>query len=131
MITERAVEPWAVVEDLDVPEDFAFCFGARGEDPISSKFAFERSPEALHPGVVVAVTRPPHTRDDLMMAQQFAVGIAGILASTIRVVEQPGRGPLCLDGALESTRHPPGGAWCQPPPQPTILRLQASSTPAT
>ena len=89
VITERAVEPLSVVEDLDVPEDFAFRFGARGEDPILNEFAFERGPEALHPGVVVAVARPAHAGHHAVAAQQLAVRLAGVLAAAVRVVEQP------------------------------------------
>ena len=68
VITERAVEPRAVGRRLRCTRRFRFRLGARGEDPILDEFAFERGPEALHFGVVVAVGRPAHARDDLMTA---------------------------------------------------------------
>ena len=40
---ERAVEAHAVVEDFDVREDRAFCFGAGREDVIADEFGFARA----------------------------------------------------------------------------------------
>ena len=107
--TECAVEPLSVVKDFDVVEDRAFRLGAGGVDLPVDEFGFQRRPEALHPGVVVAVARPAHARDRTVGAQQFPVGVAGVLAAAIRVVEQPGRGPMRLDRPLEGTGDQRGG----------------------
>ena len=103
------MEPHAVVEDLDVAENRAFCFGTGGEDAPVDEFGFQRGPEALHFGVVVAVACPTHPRSDTVGAQKLAVRLAGVLAATVGVVEQPARGPLRLDRPLEGAGDQSGG----------------------
>ena len=83
------MEPLAVVEGFDVIEDRARRLGAAGEGASVHEFFFERAPEALHRGVVVAVASAAHARRHVPGGQMLAVRLAGVLATAVGVVEQP------------------------------------------
>ena len=76
---------------------------------IADEFVFERGPEALHLGVIIAVGSATHARDHAVAAQQRAVGVAGVLAAVVGVVEQPAGGlliTLCLRAGLPRQWRP-------------------------
>ena len=83
------MEPLAVVEDFDVVEEGAGRLGTALKMGAVDEFFLERAPEALHGGVVVAVASAAHARRDFPGGEMLAVRLAGVLASSVGVVEQP------------------------------------------
>src|ERR1035437_2341140 len=78
-----------VVEDVDVLVN-----GGRGRMAVEeagyvNELGLYGRKETLRHGVVPAVTLSAHTRTDAGCRKGFAVIVAGVLASPIRVVDQP------------------------------------------
>jgi hypothetical protein len=72
----------ALVEHIGlgiVPRPIGFACGALG---------LQRREEALHRCIVTAMTRPAHRAGDAMIGHQPLELLAGVLAATIRVVQQ-------------------------------------------
>src|SRR5215510_8757065 len=115
-VAERGMAPAAVVESFDVLEH-----RATGLDPGLppagvNQFDFERSEETLRHRVVPAVAAAAHAAPDPVQRQQLLVVVAGVLAATIRMMQQPWcrlalseRGPQCLqrEAALEPLAQRP------------------------
>src|SRR5260370_29928592 len=86
-VTERAVEPRAVVKDFDPLEDGGAGFHPCGELATMHQFAFEAAPEAFHGGVVIAVAAPAHAGHGSGLRQPLPVGSAGALAALVGAME--------------------------------------------
>ncbi len=50
-------------------------------------FRLERTKEALHDGIVVAVACSAHADGEVVLSEQILVGVSGILAATIGVMQ--------------------------------------------
>ena len=77
-------------DHLTVLDDLPFRIVAGSVVPGGHAFTLERPEEALHPGVVPAITVAAHTGGDAVSGQQQRVPRRGILAAAIRVVQEPG-----------------------------------------
>ena len=80
--------PFPVVEDLQ-----EFKQGSPGlftgmRDGSMNAFVFDRAKKGLGDGMIVTVPPSAHAHRDLDLFEHLAIGPAGLLASTIRVVEQ-------------------------------------------
>jgi hypothetical protein len=105
LVTERAVEPRAVVKNFDPLEDGGAGFGVGGEGAAMDQFAFEAAPEAFHGGVVVAVATSTHARHGPRLGQALPVIAAGVLDALIGVMEQSAVGTALRE------RHVERGQW--------------------
>ena len=80
----------AVVERLDVLEDRRSRFLSRLEDTKIHEFELQGRKEALDDGVVPTIAAAAHAAGDAAHVQQILVVLAGVLAPTVRVVQQSG-----------------------------------------
>ena len=48
---------------------------------------FEGAKETLHDGVVIAIASAAHADDDGVLSEQFLVGVSGVLAAAIRMMQ--------------------------------------------
>ena len=76
-------------EHLTVLDDLPFRVVAGRVVPRGHVFTLERPEEALHPGVVPAITVAAHTGGDAVSGEQQLVPRGGIRAAAIRVVQEP------------------------------------------
>ena len=99
------MEPLAVVKEFDPFKDGGLGFRVGDELAAMDEFAFEAAPEAFHGGIVIAVAGSAHAGDDPGPHELLPVGGTGVLAATIRMMDQPRRWPALLQ------RHLQGGQW--------------------
>ena len=89
-IVQLFLESLPIVEKLyvfcDLPDGFLPCL----EMALKDKFSLQGSPEAFHWGVVIAIPLTAHGCPHSEPVNQPTVLLGTILASTIRVVDQPG-----------------------------------------
>ena len=88
MITERAVEPHAVVKDFDPLEDGRAGFATRGELAAMNEFAFQSAPKTFHHRVVITVTASAHAGNDSGLGESLPVSGTGVLFPAITVMHQ-------------------------------------------
>src|SRR5215813_10300211 len=93
-VAERGVQPASVVDLVNeagkIRGDVLECFVVHKVDG----FDLQRLDEAFGLGVVVGVSTPAHRADEPMLCEQLAVSLAGILRTSIRVMDTaPGRLP--------------------------------------
>src|SRR5215831_9260811 len=93
-VAERGVQPASVVDLVNeagkIRGDVLECFVVHKVDG----FDLQRLDEAFGLGVVVGVPTPAHRADEPMLCEQLAVSLAGILRTSIRVMDTaPGRLP--------------------------------------
>ena len=81
----------AIVEYLDVIEDFGARLGAGQEESAINQFQLEGAPEAFHGGVVVAVALAAHRGHQAGLAERMTEISAGVLDAAIGMEEQMGR----------------------------------------
>src|SRR5580692_3606892 len=101
LITQSAVEPFWVIEGFDVIEDGRAGRLMGREVVVVQPFGFESAPERFHGGIVVAVSRSAHAWMQAAGTQQRPVGAAGILASPVGMVEEPGGGTAINECLLQ------------------------------
>ncbi len=95
----------AVVEDVDVLSDGVLGLVMSVELTPLDQLVLERVPEAFCGNVVVAASRAAHAGDDTVGGEGGAVVVAGLLAVTVAVVDEP-RGRLTVDdGQGEGLEH--------------------------
>lgn len=99
-VSECAVDPAPIVEDLDVVKDAGLGCLSSCIALMMGKFRFEQREEALHGCIIVAVTDTTHADVDLVLGQEPLIVAAGVLATPIRMVQEL----LCSDGAT-TKRH--------------------------
>src|SRR5690606_8428732 len=90
-VAERRVETLAIVEHLDVIEEggVQLCVGRPGL--AVDELVLQRAEEALGDGVVPAISLAAHADLDAGLGESLAVGAARVLASPVRMMEQPRR----------------------------------------
>jgi hypothetical protein len=88
MEIERAVGALAIVEAFDVIEYMGFGFTAGEKFTSVNELQFQRAPEALHRGVVVAIAPAAHGSDEARVLEGVAVLSAGVLNAAIGVKEE-------------------------------------------
>jgi hypothetical protein len=99
------VEPLSIIKDFNVVKEGGLCLEVVGEILVLDQFGFERAPEGFPGGIVVAVAGGAPAQDDLPAMQQLLEGAAGILESSIRMVEEPGGGPAHPEGLAQGFFH--------------------------
>src|SRR5215510_9317479 len=86
-VAERGVQPASVVDLVNeagkIRGDVLECFVVHQVDG----FDLQRPDEAFGLGVVVGVSTPAHRADEPMLCEQPAVSLAGILRTSIRVMD--------------------------------------------
>jgi len=87
------VEAPRVVERLDVVEDCRARLGARGPRVVVDQLVLQGAEEAVDHRIVGAVAFPTHAGHEAVPCEQRLVGRGSVLASLIRMVGQPRRGP--------------------------------------
>ena len=75
-----------IVPAFNISEQFRSSGVAIHKDPVGT-FRLERGEKAFHHGIVVTITAPTHADRDLKIGQELLVGIAGVLASLIGMME--------------------------------------------
>ena len=110
-----------ILKAFDEPEDRATCLELCPEPAPLEKFAFERGKEAFAHGAVIGVSHRNHRGAHTRATTALAKLDRRVLRTLIGVMDHPA-GPPCLE------RHVQGEGVAID--QPTIRRLQASSTTA-
>jgi hypothetical protein len=100
-ITQGAVEPFWVIERFDVIEDGQTSLVAVLEVLLMERFGFEGAPKRLHGSVVVAIALSTHAGTDMSGAKQGAEGGAGVLNSTIGMMEETRRRAAGAHGLVQ------------------------------
>ena len=110
------MSPLAIIEDLDVFEERGSGLTLGGEPGSVHELGFKRTEEALHRGIVEAITLTAHGDLDVVEPEQLAIVATGVLGATIRVVDRsPWRSPvsdrhlqrILAKGALQTFGHRP------------------------
>ena len=118
-----------IVAAFDKLEDRHACLDLGAQAAAVEQFAFARGKEAFAPGMVAAIAdgtpRGPHAG----LLATSAKGERGILAAVIGMVNHARRSPL-PQGRVECREYQFGAQIWVAIAQPTILRLQVSSTSA-
>src|SRR6185437_8568191 len=91
-VAERGVTALAVIPNLDVLEDRQTRDRSRHPDLAVEQFDLERREEALGHGVVEAVSDRAHRPHEASPLELLAESQGRVLATVIRVMDQPGRG---------------------------------------
>ncbi len=86
-----------IIEHLDVFEDVLSRLVPCAVLTRVDEFTLERPEEALHAGIVPTVPPSRHAAGHPVCREQLLVGRGGILAASIRVVQQPGVGGATAD----------------------------------
>ena len=90
-IGESGVHPLLVVEEFNVVKEHRDGFLSRGWDAIAKvieALGLERTPEALHQSIVVAVALAGHALLYFLLFQKKPERFAGILGALIRVMQR-------------------------------------------
>src|SRR5712671_3722141 len=103
MIAQARVDTLFVVEALDVAGHGGVEFEVTRVASMVCEFSLERVEEALHVGVVLAVTRPIHAGHD-------AVGLEVVLVAVGRVLDATSS-PRCA-GRTSPSRSPGSASAC-------------------
>ena len=73
-----------------------------GEIPLAiNPFTFKQGEEAFHGRVIETIPFRTQRASDAVLPQQRLKSVAGVLASTVGMIEQPGRGTAPLSGHLK------------------------------
>ena len=83
------MSPLPVIEQLTIRRDLAPGLLPRGIPPVVHQLIFQRAPDTLHRGVVIAVALPTHGRGQAKLPQLILIVLGTILRSAIGVVDQP------------------------------------------
>ena len=110
MIAQAGVDAFFVVEALDVAGHGGIEFEVARVASVVCEFSLERVEEALHVGVVLAVTRPIHAGHDAVGLEIVLVAVGRVLDATVGMEQQPGPGTASRDRALERPQGHLSGA---------------------
>lgn len=97
--------PLSVVIGLDVFEHISLRVFPRGITGSLSLFDLQGVKEAFHRRVVVAVPLAAHAAKEAVLGQQLLVVVRGLLATPIRVDDQPCLWPTSSHGHSQSLYH--------------------------
>ena len=89
-IVERCVSAPGVVPAFEIVEDHRAGRLACRPRLRRGQFALESGEERFDECIVVSIARPSHRRDQTTPLQPFTKGKRGVLAATVRVMNQPG-----------------------------------------
>ena len=78
-----------IIETHYVGKDVGLCLLAGLVILEVDMFTFEGAKETFHRGIVITVASATHTDLDLVVDEKSLVSIAGILATSIRMMKQP------------------------------------------
>src|SRR5208337_4182185 len=92
-VAKRAVPALAIVEAFNVAKDLALGLVSGGEAPPIDTLNFEGAEERFDCGVIVTRALAAHAGHQPMSFEQLPVGPAGVLDTTIGMMEQPLGGP--------------------------------------
>ena len=84
-VAECAVQPFAVVEDLDELEDGSASVGTRRPGLAVDELLFERREPALGHGVVPALTRSRQRLGDAVGPEELAELLRGVLGPAVGI----------------------------------------------
>ena len=99
-IVKGRVETTSIIKHFDVREKVSPGLVSGAVNDVMNTLAFQCAKEALHWGVVVPGSGTVHTNLDVVIRQQRLVGVAGVLAALIRVMDETRIGLSLLQ------RHP-------------------------
>src|SRR4030042_1998481 len=94
-----------IVESLDVLGDLPDGLFSRLVATVMNKLILERTPEALHGGIIVAIAFPAHGCSHLELIHHLPVFMGAILTPTIRMVDQAGSRPFRCHGLEQRLAH--------------------------
>jgi hypothetical protein len=86
-ILKRGMSPDAVIEAFDILKDRLPGLGTCLEASEVNTFTFEGSEERFHRGIVPAVALAAHTHRHAHLGEQCLIGMTGVLASAVRVMQ--------------------------------------------
>ncbi len=104
------MDAFFVVEALNVAGHGSVEFDVALVASVMCEFSLERVEEALHVGVVLAVTRPIHAGHDAVGLEVVLVAVGRVLDATVGMEQQPGLGSASRDRALERPQGHLSGA---------------------
>src|SRR5271154_6438243 len=104
-VTESRVTASSVIEDFDVFEDLATSLRPRTPLSLVSELALEGGEEALGHRVVPAVSPPTHAALDRVLCEQLPILTAGVLAATIRMMQESSSGPALRKRHVQSVQR--------------------------
>ncbi len=108
MESSRIIKPFQVAEDHQA----RLMPGLR--DLLSKAFGFQGGPETLVGGVIVAVCFAAHAGCDAVLLQLLGKGVAGVLRSAVRMVNEararPATGQSFINGPLNEPGLQAGGS---------------------
>src|SRR6266851_4094372 len=110
MISQARMDAFFVVEALNVAGHGSVEFDVALVASVMCEFSLERVEEALHVGVVLAVTRPIHAGHDAVGLEVVLVAVGRVLDATVGMEQQPGLGSASSDRALERPQGHLSGA---------------------
>src|SRR5512134_946262 len=84
--------------------------------------AFEGAKETLHRSIVIAVASAAHADLDLLVDEKLLVRIAGILAATIRMMQQPKESWSAVSGHAKGLLHQGTLQGCRKGPADNFAR---------
>jgi hypothetical protein len=128
-IPEGRVDASTIMVAFDVAEQVTPCFIAGGPAVLVDELDLEGVEEAFHGGVPVAVAGAAHGRNGANRGKLIDVGLWCELAAAVRVVDQPTRRPLPLDGHHQSNGPSSVRMWSRMA-QPRVFRVARSKTAA-
>ena len=106
-VAQRGVQTLTIVPAFDVLEDGCASLGTCGELR-SCALGFESREKAFHGGIIEAITDAAHTDQAMMSGQVLLIGLAGVLAASIRVVQKASRWTALHDGHAPSLLYQRG-----------------------
>ena len=80
------MQPLAIIKSLDVFEDRGAGLST-SDERFGSALGFEGGKETFFHGIVIAIAAPAHADGHLMLGEQLAVIVTGILTAAIRMVQ--------------------------------------------
>ena len=78
LIAQTGVEPVTIIKHFNIPEQIQLRVGAGGIALMLRQLAFERGPETLHRGIIVAAARSTHAHRDPGPSDQCLIRVARV-----------------------------------------------------
>jgi len=92
------MEPGSIVEAFDEGKNIAFGLCSCRVFPVMDELGLKGVEEALHRGIIVAVSLAAHRGLDSDRLQARAIVVCGVLDAAIGMVDEPVSRPLPLEG---------------------------------
>ena len=89
LVTQLRMKTLRIVIHRHIFPDIGNDFLPGPVQPVTGPFPLQAAEEPLHRSIIPAVTFPTHTANHPMLLQQGLGGMTGILATTIRMMNQP------------------------------------------